>query len=138
MKLPSADALHAAGQVLAYAIAAALYHAPHGWRWMVLLGALPAVAQLIGLFWLDESPRWLAAKGKHSAARAGLERMYPTADGPAIQAHLDALTAGAPIRSTRDTRGPLKELFTSKQGRRALLLACGLQAAQQLSGANSM
>ncbi|KDN39621.1 general substrate transporter [Tilletiaria anomala UBC 951] len=67
------------GQVLAYALDAIFYNAPHGWRWMVLSGAVPAIVQLLGLFALDESPRWLVSKGRISGARKVLQKIYPEA-----------------------------------------------------------
>jgi SP family myo-inositol transporter-like MFS transporter 13 len=124
------------GQVLAYAIAALFYTLPHSWRWMVLLGAVPALAQLAGLWTLDESPRWLSAHGRHVQARAGVVKLYPTASSEAVDAYLRGFERGHEERV--DKRGALKELFQSSNGRRALALACGLQAAQQLCGANSM
>lgn len=43
------------GQVVAYAVGAAFARAPAGWRWMVGLGAAPAVVQLVALAFLPES-----------------------------------------------------------------------------------
>jgi MFS family permease len=43
------------GQVIAYALDQAFYNVPHGWRWMVGLGAVPAGVQLGFLFFLPES-----------------------------------------------------------------------------------
>ena len=43
------------GQVIAYAIDQAFYNIPHGWRWMVGLGAVPAGVQVGFLSFLPES-----------------------------------------------------------------------------------
>ncbi len=67
------------GQLLAYSLNALFYHLPHGWRWMVLAGAVPAAAQLIGLFALDDSPRWYVSRGRISNARKVLQKIYPKA-----------------------------------------------------------
>lgn len=40
-----------------------------GWRWTFALGAAPAAIALIGAFWIPESPRWLALRGRNQEAR---------------------------------------------------------------------
>ena len=79
------------GQVIAYVIDAAFYNLPKGWRWMVLAGGAPALIQLIGLFYLDESPRWLVARGKVISARHVLMRIYPTATNHEIDAEIERM-----------------------------------------------
>ncbi|PNX89912.1 putative inositol transporter 2-like protein, partial [Trifolium pratense] len=50
------------GQFLSYLINLAFTKAPGTWRWMLGVAALPAVIQLLLMFWLPESPRWLFRK----------------------------------------------------------------------------
>lgn len=138
------------GQVVAYSVDAAFYSLPHGWRWMVLAGGIPAIIQLIGLFYLDESPRWLISKGKHVRARHVLSRIYPLADNQAIDIHINKIEASLSQGQTEnrnaedsssklnDFRAQWKLLWSEKANRKALFLACGLQAGQQLIGANSI
>lgn len=53
----------------------------HGsWRWMFIIGIIPAVLLLIGMLFLPESPRWLVMKGKIDAAKAILQRLRNTHD----------------------------------------------------------
>ena len=47
------------GQVIAYGIGAGFFHLHGGWRWMVGLGAAPAGIQVILLFFLPESRKYL-------------------------------------------------------------------------------
>lgn len=46
-----------------------------GWRWMFWAGAFPALAFLILVFFIPESPRWLAMTGKTAGARAILSKV---------------------------------------------------------------
>ncbi len=43
-----------------------------GWRWLFLVGALPAVLAYVVRRGVPESPRWLAAKGRTAQARESL------------------------------------------------------------------
>lgn len=79
------------GQVVAYLIDALFYHLPHGWRWMVLAGGVPAVFQLVGMMYLDESPRWLVARGRIIRARRVLQRIYPHASVRMIDGEIDRI-----------------------------------------------
>lgn len=46
-----------------------------GWRWMFGAELVPALAFLVLMFFVPESPRWLAKAGKQDKARAMLERI---------------------------------------------------------------
>jgi MFS transporter, SP family, xylose:H+ symportor len=46
-----------------------------GWRWMFFSGAIPAVVFLILLFFVPETPRYLAMKGKDQKALLVLEKI---------------------------------------------------------------
>ncbi len=46
-----------------------------GWRWMFALTAIPSVFFFMGMFFVPESPRWLAKNGKPESARAILQKI---------------------------------------------------------------
>jgi len=46
------------------------------WRWMYLAQAVPAVVFLVALFFIPESPRYLASRGRHAEAHAVLARIF--------------------------------------------------------------
>ena len=46
------------------------------WRMMVGLAGLPSLVQLIGMFFMPESPRWLAKVGRSAESRKVLELVY--------------------------------------------------------------
>jgi len=47
----------------------------YGWRWMFALTAIPSALFFIGMFFVPESPRWLARNGKPERARAVLQNV---------------------------------------------------------------
>ncbi|RHN56877.1 putative major facilitator, sugar transporter, major facilitator superfamily [Medicago truncatula] len=62
--------------------------APGTWRWMLGVAALPAILQLLLMFWLPESPRWLFRKGKEEEGKAILRKIYPAEE---VDAEIQAL-----------------------------------------------
>jgi SP family arabinose:H+ symporter-like MFS transporter len=46
------------------------------WRWMLGIGAIPALLYLFALVWVPESPRWLAMHGRLDVARGILTRLH--------------------------------------------------------------
>ena len=46
-----------------------------GWRWMFGVTAAPSLLFLVGMFFVPESPRWLARNGRPERARATLARV---------------------------------------------------------------
>jgi putative MFS transporter len=72
------NSIHSCGQPLAALAAFSLvpYHllGVDGWRWVVVLGSVGAVAVWPLRMLIPESPRWLAAHGKLAAARPDRDR----------------------------------------------------------------
>jgi len=52
-----------------------------GWRYMFLSGSVPAVAFLLLLFLVPETPRFLMLKGREDKARQVLARLVPSDEG---------------------------------------------------------
>jgi SP family xylose:H+ symportor-like MFS transporter len=55
-----------------------------GWRWMFFSGAIPAVVFLILLFFVPETPRFLAIKGEDNKALGVLNKIAGEEDAPKI------------------------------------------------------
>lgn len=64
------------GQVVAYVAGWLLSYTPHGWRLMVGLGAVPAIAQFLILLCLPETPRWLCMVNREGEARRVLLQVH--------------------------------------------------------------
>ena len=84
------------GQVAGYVLGWLL--AEHGdprtaWRWMVGLGAVPAVLQAALVLLMPESPRWLVKAGRTAEARAVISRVQGGAGGSAASTSAAATSA---------------------------------------------
>lgn len=65
------------GIVVSYLVDYILSLGTNEWRWMLGLGAAPAVILLIGMITLFESPRWLVSHDRVEEARTVLARIIP-------------------------------------------------------------
>jgi sugar porter (SP) family MFS transporter len=120
----------ALGIFAAYAVTFAL-SGSGSWRLMLGLAALPAALMLIGLWFHDESPRWLVAHGRTDEARAVLAR---TQDPGAARREIAAIQRASQVGS----RFGLGELLRTPRLRRGVLLAAMLAVLQQLLGINTI
>ncbi|KAK4233990.1 Myo-inositol transporter 2 [Achaetomium macrosporum] len=143
------------GQVVAYVVGWAL--GEYGdertaWRWMVGLGAVPAVVQAVVMVVMPETPRWLVKVGSVGEARRVVERVLGGRGG---RKEVDATVKGIEIEVREEGEGrglrrtgrenseggwilSVDELFRTRRNRRALAIACLLQGLQQLCGFNSL
>jgi len=130
------------GQVIAYGIGAGFFHLHGGWRWMVGLGAAPAGIQIILLFFLPESPRILLKRGDTAGALAVMTKIYAFAKPAEVSLKVKVLqaTVKRSIEITRNTTfiQRFNSMIFDRVNRRALIVACGMQAFQQLCGFNTL
>ncbi|GAA2070294.1 MFS transporter [Microbacterium hatanonis] len=81
---------------------------PDGWRWAFALGAIPAAYALIVRWGLPESPRWLARRGRSTAAAAIVADLQRSAGRlPSAPPLSDTTPAAA-----KDAGGRLAALWT--------------------------
>src|SRR3954452_11328961 len=71
---PGVEVLVLARIVIGVAIGPA-FDGIEGWRWMLGLGCVPALALAFGMLRMPQSPRWLVMTGDHFTARATLARI---------------------------------------------------------------
>ncbi|KAG0347784.1 myo-inositol transporter [Podila humilis] len=122
------------GQLVAYLVSSALTDVTNGWRWMMAISALPAFLQLVTLPFLPESPRYLIKKGDVQGAEAVLRRCMGLSDAnnAYIAKEVDSIRESLELSHKTRYRDLLR-----KSLRRPLIIACGLQLWQQLSGFNT-
>jgi len=99
------------------------------WRWMFGFAAVPATAFGIGLFFIPDSPRFLAAHGKVDEARAVLKRIRIPKQ---VEGELKQIQGDAGKH-----KGGWHELL-SPLLRRAMIVGVGLAVAQQITGINTV
>jgi sugar porter (SP) family MFS transporter len=102
-----------------------------GWRWMFALTAAPAVLFFVGMFFVPESPRWLAKNGEPEGAKAILKK---------IGGENYAGNALKEIKATlvnENQKVDFRELLQPKM-RKVLLLGVVLAMFQQWCGINTI
>ena len=109
-------------------------------RWRVSMGvaAAPAFLQLLGFFYLPESPRWLAQTGDVDGAARVLETLRGrAASSETIERDLQQLRAMEP-EDVGDCAQGLSEVRRTPHLRATFGLGLGLMALQQFSGVNTI
>ena len=130
------------GQGISYAIGAAFASVSHGWRYMVGLGAVPAIILASLLPFCPESPRHLAYNNRVPEAQRVLQKVYRRATEEQVQAVLcSVILAWEQAHDINDgerRRDKIRHLHRISRNLRALVSACGLMVLSQLSGFNTL
>uniref|UniRef100_A0A8P4KT44 Solute carrier family 2 member 13 n=1 Tax=Dicentrarchus labrax TaxID=13489 RepID=A0A8P4KT44_DICLA len=106
-----------------------------GWRYMLGLSVLPALLQFIGFLFLPESPRWLIQRGLTQKARRVLSQIRGNQN---IDEEYDSVKNSIDEEDSGGDGPVIWRMLTYPPTRRALLVGCGLQMFQQLSGINTV
>jgi major inositol transporter-like SP family MFS transporter len=125
------------GQMLAFAMNALLdrvIHDPNVWRTMLAVAAVPAVALLLGMLALPDSPRWYGFQGRLHEARSvlGLSRPPQEADE-----EFDVIVEHTK-HMLKATSTPWAVIRDVPWIRRVVLIGCGLAIVQQATGINTV
>ncbi|SFN07685.1 MFS transporter, SP family, galactose:H+ symporter [Izhakiella capsodis] len=115
--------------ILAAYLSDTAFSASGSWRWMLGVIIIPAILLLIGVIFLPNSPRWLAAKGDFRDAKRVLDRLRDTSEQ--AKRELDEIRESLKIKQSG------WQLFQSNSNfRRAVFLGVLLQVMQQFTGMN--
>jgi MFS transporter, SP family, galactose:H+ symporter len=118
------------GILIAYLVGLAL-DASEGWRWMLGLGCVPALALAFGMVRMPQSPRWLVMTGDDFAARATLAKIRVD-DPDTIDRELEEIKG-----SLDEKPGAWSELLQPVV-KAALVVGVGLAILQQVTGINTV
>ncbi|XP_052297904.1 sugar transporter ERD6-like 10 isoform X2 [Citrus sinensis] len=100
------------------------------WRALALIAAVPCLLQVVGLFFIPESPRWLAKIGKEKELEATLQSLRgKTADISMESADIRDYTQ----TFEKDSKAGIFDLFQQKYAY-SLSVGVGLMALQPLAG----
>lgn len=125
------------GQFAAFVINAVIFNVwgEHDgvWRYMLAVAVLPAIALLIGMLFLPESPRWLISKNRDDQALGVLRQVRSDERAEAEMKEVELLAEQEEVAKT----GGVSDL-ASKWVLRLVLIGVGLGIAQQLTGINSV
>ncbi|OSD04385.1 general substrate transporter [Trametes coccinea BRFM310] len=110
------------------------------WRVPVALQIVLALVMIVGIFWLPESPRWLAKHGRNAEALAVISALdgKPHTDAGVQQTYHGIREAIAAEAHFGSDSSPLREVFTNgrSQNFRRAFLGVVVQCFQQITGIN--
>jgi sugar porter (SP) family MFS transporter len=118
------------GILVAYLVGLA-FDGIEGWRWMLGLGCVPALALGFGMLRMPQSPRWLVMTGDDFAARAVLAKIRVD-DPDTIDKELTEIE-----ESLDEKPGSWRELLQPAV-KAALVVGVGLAILQQVTGINTV
>ncbi|KAJ9565070.1 hypothetical protein OSB04_001036 [Centaurea solstitialis] len=104
------------------------------WRTLALIGTVPCLLQILGLFFIPESPRWLAKIGRWKDIESTLQRLRGE--------NAEISEEAAEIKDYTETLNQLSEtrvfdLFQPEYAK-SLIVGVGLMVLQQFGGVNAI
>ena len=125
------------GQMLAFAINAlldTLIHDTSVWRLMLGVASIPAIALLIGMLVLPESPRWFALRDRFADSRRILDLSRDPQEADAE--YKEIVESATTARNERSHAW--RDLKNNPWMRRLLWIGIGLAVVQQATGINTV
>ncbi|MBS1863728.1 MAG: sugar porter family MFS transporter [Actinobacteria bacterium] len=120
------------GILVAYLVGLA-FNGIEGWRWMLGLGCVPALALAFGMLRMPQSPRWLVMQGDDFAARAVLAKIRVD-DPDTIDREIDEIEESV----HRDAKPGSWSDLLQPAVKAALVVGIGLAILQQVTGINTV
>ena len=118
------------GIVVSYIVDDLFANTSESWRAMFFAGVIPAAILGVGMFFLPETPGWLAGKGHDDEAKTILQRLMPGLDTDTELNHLKQATS-------LNKKESQKQLLSAWL-RPALFVGVGIMFIQQATGINTV
>ncbi|KAJ0078551.1 hypothetical protein Patl1_22730 [Pistacia atlantica] len=103
------------------------------WRTLALVGAIPCLLQIVTLFFIPESPRWLEKIGKEKEFETTLQRLR----GKNADISQEAADIRDHIETQQESEARWLDLFQRRYAN-SLIIGVGLMLLQQLAGVSGM
>ncbi|KAF7805148.1 sugar transporter ERD6-like 5 isoform X1 [Senna tora] len=111
-----------------------LFGAILNWRILALIGTIPCIVQLLGLYFIPESPRWLASNGRLEESESILQHLR----GKNADVSFEATEIRDYIETLHGvTEASIIDLF-QRQYIKSLTVGVGLMILQQFGGVNGI
>jgi sugar porter (SP) family MFS transporter len=107
-------------------------HIQNSWSWRIpsLLQAVPAAIQILGIFFIPESPRYLVSKGREQEAKKILAKHHANGNehDPLVELEFYEITQAINQDARHKANGNWKDLVRTAANRRRLIIVffCGL------------
>jgi sugar porter (SP) family MFS transporter len=107
-------------------------HIQNSWSWRIpsLLQAIPAAIQILGIFFIPESPRYLVSKGREQEAKKILAKHHANGNehDPLVELEFHEITRAIRQDAVHKANGNWKDLVRTAANRRRLIIVffCGL------------
>jgi len=125
------------GQILASAIALATTDIPNDWAWRLpsLLQICPSLLQILTVFLLPESPRYLVSKDRDEEARQVLVKYHAEGDASSLLVQAEVVQIRETIRTEMEaSKQSWMDLMKTYGMRRRVLVTLFIGLFTQLSG----
>ncbi|KAL6707977.1 hexose transporter hxt5 [Coniothyrium glycines] len=107
------------------------------WKLPMGVGFIWSGLMVVGILFMQESPRWEYRRGKHDSARRTIALSYGVSeDHPEVIREIGEIQKKLEAEQAGGAHHPWYEIFTGPRMAYRVLLGITLQALQQLTGAN--
>ncbi|RPD67473.1 hexose transporter [Lentinus tigrinus ALCF2SS1-7] len=126
------------GAIVAAGVTLGTFEMPTNWGWRIpsLLQVIPSLLQIVFIWFLPESPRWLVSKGRGEEAYAVLAKYHAEGDlnSEFVKLEYAEIEKTLELEKEQANRSSWRQLVASPGMRRRLLICSFLGLATQWSG----